>query len=82
VFFGESMFHRRTDASKIALAHLVERLNAGGYCLLDTQFVTEHLQSLGGIEIPRSAYEARLADGLGRKGDFFAWDRLRAEQRR
>jgi leucyl/phenylalanyl-tRNA--protein transferase len=82
VFFGESMFHRRTDASKIALAHLVERLNAGGYRLLDTQFVTEHLKSLGGVEIQRSAYEARLADGLGRKGDFFAWDRLQAEERR
>lgn len=74
VFFGESMFHRRTDASKIALAHLVERLNAGGYRLLDTQFVTEHLRSLGGIEIARSAYEVRLADGLGHKGDFFALD--------
>ena len=76
VFFGESMFHRRTDASKIALAHLVDRLNAGGYRLLDTQFVTEHLRSLGGIEITRAAYEVRLADGLGHKGDFFALDRL------
>lgn len=76
VFFGESMFHRRTDASKIALAHLVERLNAGGYSLLDTQFVTDHLASLGGVEIPRAEYEARLASALARSADFYAWDAL------
>jgi leucyl/phenylalanyl-tRNA---protein transferase len=75
VFFGESMFHRETDASKIALAHLVARLNAGGYRLLDTQFITPHLESLGGIEISREAYEVRLADGLTHRGDFFAIDR-------
>lgn len=75
-FFGESMFHRRTDASKIAMAHLVGRLNAGGFRLLDTQFVTDHLKTLGGIEIPRSTYEAQLADALGRRGDFFALDLL------
>lgn len=75
VFFGESMFHRRTDASKIALVHLVERLRAGGYMLCDTQFVTEHLRTFGGIEIPREDYEIRLAAGLARSGDFFAWDR-------
>ena len=63
-FFGESMFHRRTNASKMAMAHLVERLNAGGFVLLDTQFVTDHLASLGGIEIPRSDYEERLAAAL------------------
>ena len=74
-FFGESMFHRRTDASKIALAHLVERLNAGGFRLLDTQFLTPHLASLGGIEIPREIYELRLADALAHAGDFHAWDR-------
>jgi leucyl/phenylalanyl-tRNA--protein transferase len=73
-FFGESMFHRRTDASKIALAHLVERLNAGGFTLLDTQFVTDHLRSLGGVEIPREDYEGRLVDALARKGNFYAWD--------
>lgn len=78
-FFGESMFHRRTDASKIALAHLVERLNAGGYRLLDTQFLTPHLQSLGGIEIPREIYELRLADALSHAGDFYAWDRVHAD---
>lgn len=73
-FFGESMFHRRTDASKIALAHLVERLNAGGFVLLDTQFITDHLESLGGIEIPRSEYEAKLAKALPINADFGALD--------
>jgi leucyl/phenylalanyl-tRNA--protein transferase len=74
-FFGESMFHRRTDASKIALAHLVERLRAGGYRLLDTQFVTDHLRSFGGIEIPREEYEVMLADALAHHGDFRALGR-------
>jgi leucyl/phenylalanyl-tRNA--protein transferase len=74
-FFGESMFHRVTDASKIAMAHLVERLKAGGYRLLDTQFVTPHLASLGGIEIPRELYEVQLAAALAHPGDFFALDR-------
>lgn len=73
-FFGESMFHRRTNASKMAMAHLVERLNAGGFVLLDTQFVTDHLASLGGIEIPRSDYEERLAVALLVLGDWNAWD--------
>jgi leucyl/phenylalanyl-tRNA---protein transferase len=63
-FFGESMFHRKTDASKIAMAHLIERLRGGGYRLLDTQFVTDHLRTFGGIEIPREDYELRLADAL------------------
>ena len=75
-FFGESMFHRRTNASKMAMAHLVERLNAGGFVLLDTQFVTDHLESLGGIEIRRAVYEERLAAALLRDGDWSAWDRL------
>jgi leucyl/phenylalanyl-tRNA--protein transferase len=75
-FFGESMFHRRTNASKMAMAHLVERLNAGGFVLLDTQFVTPHLASLGGIEIPREDYEERLAEALLAEGDWSAWDRL------
>lgn len=74
-FFGESMFHRRTNASKMAMAHLVERLNTGGFVLLDTQFVTDHLASLGGIEIPREDYEERLADALEYDGDWTAWDR-------
>jgi leucyl/phenylalanyl-tRNA--protein transferase len=80
-FFGESMFHRRTDASKIALVHLVERLRAGGFQLCDTQFLTEHLRSLGGIEIPREEYELRLAAALAEPGDFFAWNRTSPEDR-
>lgn len=73
-FFGESMFHRRTDASKMAMAHLVERLNVGGFVLLDTQFITPHLESLGGIEIPRAEYEDRLGQALVLDGDWGAWD--------
>ena len=76
-FFGESMFHRRTNASKIAMAHLVDRLRAGGFVLLDTQFVTPHLASLGGIEIPREEYEERLAEALLVQGDWSAWDATR-----
>jgi len=72
-FFGESMFHRRTDASKMAMAHLVDRLNAGGYELLDTQFLTDHLASLGGIEIPRTEYEDRLSLALLSEGNWHAW---------
>lgn len=75
-FFGESMFHRVTDASKIALAHLVERLKAGGFTLLDTQFITPHLASLGAVEIPRAKYEALLNKALLQPGDFFAIDRI------
>ena len=63
-FFGESMFSRRTDASKIALVTLVERLNARGYTLLDTQFMTDHLRTMGGIEISRADYQARLKNAL------------------
>ncbi|MEZ5883567.1 MAG: leucyl/phenylalanyl-tRNA--protein transferase [Paracoccaceae bacterium] len=69
-FFGESMFSHAPNASKIALAYLVERLKVGGFSLLDTQFLTPHLASLGGIEIPRAEYRARLATALERKGDF------------
>ena len=75
VFFGESMFHRVTDASKIALVHLVSRLRAGGYVLCDTQFITDHLRTFGGIEISREDYDERLADGLARSSDFYALDR-------
>jgi len=60
-FFGESMFHRARDASKVALAALVERLRAGGYVLLDTQWVTDHLVQFGATEIPRRRY-LRLLD--------------------
>lgn len=73
-FFGESMFHRRSNASKMAMVHLVERLRAGGFVLLDTQFLTPHLQSLGGIEIPRAQYEERLAAALQLRGDWHAWE--------
>jgi leucyl/phenylalanyl-tRNA--protein transferase len=59
-FFGESMFHRARDASKVALVHLVARLIAGGFELLDTQYVTEHLKSFGAIEIPRRRYAGLL----------------------
>lgn len=63
-FFGESMFSRARDASKVALIGLIERLNQGGYHLLDTQFVTDHLRRFGGIEIPREAYIRRLREAL------------------
>lgn len=63
-FFGESMFSRRSSASKVALAHLVARLRLSGYRLLDTQFVTDHLASLGAIEIPRRNYHIMLDDAL------------------
>ncbi|MBL8562647.1 MAG: leucyl/phenylalanyl-tRNA--protein transferase [Gemmobacter sp.] len=63
-FFAESMFSRRRSASKIVLAHLVARLRARGFVLLDTQFLTPHLASLGGVEISRAAYQARLAEAL------------------
>ncbi|MBN2906974.1 MAG: leucyl/phenylalanyl-tRNA--protein transferase [Rhodobacteraceae bacterium] len=69
-FFGESMFSRRTDASKIALAYLVDRLRLGGFQLFDTQFLTPHLKSLGAVEISRAAYHARLAKALEAKADF------------
>jgi leucyl/phenylalanyl-tRNA--protein transferase len=74
-FFGESMFHRKTDCSKIAMAGLIARLRAGGYRLLDTQFVTDHLKTFGGIEIPREDYELRLADALSHEADWSAIDR-------
>lgn len=76
-FFGESMFHRKTDCSKIAMAHLLARLTAGGFRLLDTQFVTDHLRTFGGIEIPRELYELRLADALQYQGDWRAIERER-----
>lgn len=69
-FFGESMFSRRSDASKVALVHLVGRLNAGGFTLLDTQFLTPHLQSLGAVEISRADYQMRLKIALTCVGEF------------
>lgn len=70
VFFGESMFGRVRDASKVALAHLVDRLRAGGFALLDTQFVSRHLVSLGVRPVPRARFRALLARALGAGGDF------------
>lgn len=64
VFFGESMFSRANDASKVALVHLVARLRLGGFALLDTQFVTSHLTRFGAMEIPRDLYKQRLAAAL------------------
>ncbi len=87
-FFGESMVSRATDASKVALAHLVARLRTGGFTLLDCQFQTSHLASLGAIEIDRADYVALLgaslegalgasaAAGVASAGDFRALDRL------
>jgi leucyl/phenylalanyl-tRNA--protein transferase len=72
-FFGESMFHIARDASKVALAHLVARLRLGGYLLLDTQFVTPHLASLGAIEIKRETYLQKLGQALSIDADFKAW---------
>ena len=73
-FFGESMFSRATDASKIALAHAVQVLRAGGFLLFDTQFLTPHLASLGGLEIPRARYQHLLAQALARPARFPAPD--------
>lgn len=71
-FFGESMFHRARDASKVALVHLVARLIAGGFTLLDTQFVTEHLRSFGAVEVPRRRYRAMLDQATAQEADFMA----------
>jgi leucyl/phenylalanyl-tRNA--protein transferase len=73
-FFGESMFHRARDASKVALVHLVARLKAGGFRLLDTQFVTDHLRTFGAIEVPRRQYHKLLEAALSGEGDFAALD--------
>jgi leucyl/phenylalanyl-tRNA--protein transferase len=71
-FFGESMFSRRTDASKIALAYLVDRLRQTGFQLFDTQFLTAHLASLGAIEIPRTQYRRELEEAINASADFTA----------
>ncbi|MEI9851781.1 MAG: leucyl/phenylalanyl-tRNA--protein transferase [Sphingomonas sp.] len=85
-FFGESMVTRVRDASKVAMAHLVARLKAGGFTLLDCQFLTDHLASLGAVEVPRDDYVALLGAALGESaaglasgapsvdGDFFSLD--------
>jgi leucyl/phenylalanyl-tRNA--protein transferase len=71
-FFGESMFHRARDASKIALVHLVARLRAGNYRLLDTQFVTDHLRAFGAFEVPKRRYHRLLEEALVGDADFAA----------
>lgn len=70
VFFGESMFHRKTNASKVALSALVEHLRARGFRLLDIQWVTPHLEQFGAVEIPRPDYLERLADAIAVEARF------------
>src|SRR3979411_3246167 len=72
-FFGESMFHLVRDASKVALVHLVARLIAGGFELLDTQYVTEHLKSFGAVEVPRRRYSVLLDRAIKGDADFATW---------
>lgn len=80
-FFGESMFSRRTNASKLALIWLVARLRAGGFALFDTQFQTDHLATMGAIEISRAEYRQRLDAALEVQANFFAIDpRISADQ--
>src|ERR1041384_1634061 len=74
-FFGESMFHRARDASKVALVHLVARLKACGFTLLDTQFVTSHLQTFGAVEVPQERYHKLLEAALVGEADFTALTR-------
>ena len=74
-FFGESMFHRERDASKVALVHLVARLKRGGFRLLDTQFVTQHLAQFGAVEVPRREYKQLLAAALDEPAEWYAWPR-------
>lgn len=73
IFFGESMFSRVTDASKVALVHLVARLNAGGFKLLDAQFVNPHLERLGAFAMPKAEYHKVMEPLLGMDADFFAF---------
>ncbi|MFQ5348720.1 MAG: leucyl/phenylalanyl-tRNA--protein transferase [Rhodothalassiaceae bacterium] len=71
-FFGESMFHRARDASKVALVHLAGRLVAGAYRLLDAQFISAHLKQFGAVEITRARYHTLLADALSRPANFYS----------
>ena len=71
-FFGESMFHRVTDASKIALVHLIARLRAGGFKLCDTQYVTPHLKTFGAVDVPKKRYHRMLEEALAGDADFAA----------
>ena len=78
-FFGESMFSRQRDASKIALVYLVDRLRSAGFTLFDTQFLTDHLASLGAIEISRATYHTLLDGALTGQADFLAPDPATAQ---
>jgi leucyl/phenylalanyl-tRNA--protein transferase len=69
-FFGESMFHTETDASKVALAALVDRLRERGFTLLDTQWITPHLAQFGAVEIPKEQYLSRLSEALAKRAEF------------
>ena len=69
-FFGESMFHRARDASKIALVHLIARLRAGGYRLLDTQYITDHLKTFGAVEVGKRRYHRLLEEAIIGEADF------------
>lgn len=72
-FFGESMFSNATNGSKIALAYLTKHLKTCGFSLFDTQFLTDHLESLGAIEIPRAVYRSRLREAVQAKADITAY---------
>jgi leucyl/phenylalanyl-tRNA--protein transferase len=74
-FFGESMFHRTRDASKIALVHLVARLKLGGFELLDTQFLTDHLTTFGATEVPQERYGKLLASAVRQSADMSVFAR-------
>jgi leucyl/phenylalanyl-tRNA--protein transferase len=74
-FFGESMFSIERDASKVALTHLVARLRSGSFSLLDTQFITSHLESFGAVEVSRADYAKRLAAAVQAPADFFRMSR-------
>lgn len=74
VFFGESMFSRVADASKVALVHLVARLNAGGFKLLDAQFMNPHLERMGAVAVPKADYQTMLEHLLDLDADFHAFD--------
>lgn len=73
-FFGESMFTRKRDASKVALVHLVARLRAGGFKLLDAQFINDHLKQFGALELPRAEYHNLLEQALQQDADFYAFE--------
>ncbi len=72
-FFGESMFHFERDASKVALVHLVARLKVGGFKLLDAQFITDHLESMGAVEVARPDYQDLLASAVAAHAQFYCW---------